>query len=133
MRRICSLAIGVVILLAFVVLPGCSGTKDSDFFTSAATAHKAVEEALTAWKEGNALGPVTGTKPLVRPVDSQWRDGKRLTAFTILREEELDGRHLVVAQLTVEGADPAEVRYKVVGMDPLWVFREGEDESPAGM
>src|SRR5262249_48950482 len=134
MTRIASLVVAMLMLTVSVALPGCSTRKDSAFYPSAQTAHNAVEAALTAWQQGNAPGSAE-TSPRVQVTDSGWAARQKLVGFTILREEtEVDQPPMVVVQLTVQGKQPTEVRYKVVGLaEPLLVIREGEDDSRAGM
>jgi hypothetical protein len=131
--RFCSIP-----LLALLLL-GCSktGKRTEDFTPSTDNARQALEAALNHWKAGNPPGSVPGTTPQVEAVDAKWRAApKQLQAFEIIGEEprgaESAPRYFKV-KLTMTSGTPQEVRYVVVGIDPLWVYREQDFDALSGV
>jgi hypothetical protein len=119
-----------------VLAAGCSGSGDGRYIPSESAARQALEVALNAWKGGQEKpGPIAGSTPAVRVVDSAWEAGQRLESFEILKEEKTgsgDGKFTV--RLTLQSVpETQDVRYIVRGIDTLWVFRESDAESASGM
>jgi hypothetical protein len=122
---------GVVLLLA-----GCSkGRKLEDFTPPSDKARQALEAALNHWKAGNPPGSIPGTSPAVEAVDAKWKAApKDLQTFEILAEEpaaDAAPRYFKVRLTPAKGV-PQEVRYVVVGIDPLWVYREQDFNALSG-
>ena len=133
--------LGPLLLLAGGVLlsVACSRTRNKveDYTPSSEKARQALEVALTHWQAGNASGPVPGTSPVVQAVDSKWKPGQKLQGFEILGEEapSTDGAapRFFKVRLTPANGPPLEARYVVVGIDPLWVYREEDYKAMSGM
>jgi len=128
----------LVPLFAAILLLGCSkaGRRVEDFTPSADNARQALQAALEHWKAGNPPGSVPGTTPQVETVDSKWKAApKQLQAFEILGEEPgatgSAPRYFRVKLTTAKGP-PQEVKYVVVGIDPLWVYREPDFAALSG-
>ncbi len=114
---------------------GCSaGAKDySAFVPPPDSARKALQASLDAWKAGQPMGRVE-SKPPIDVLDSRWRAGQKLTAYEITKEEPPEGigpRWFTVKLTTARGTQ--EVRYAVVGNDPLWVYSEDEYNKVSGV
>jgi hypothetical protein len=124
-------------LLAVVLAAaaGCSkGTRVEDFTPPADNARKALEAALNHWQAGNPPGSVPGTRPAVEVIDAKWKAGQKLTGFEVVKEEPPAGtgpRYFTV-RLTPAKGPPEEVRYVVLGIDPLWVYREDDYKKLSG-
>jgi len=105
---------------------GC-GASHARFTPTSGEARSSLEAALTAWREGKAVGEVE-SKPPVRVVDPAWQAGRQLESFQIGDEEDGgDGTKQFVVKLTMKKAKGAEdVRYVVHGRDPVWVFTAEE-------
>src|SRR5215831_16667178 len=124
--------LGPLLLLAGGILltAGCSRTRNKveDYTPSSEKARQALEAALNHWKDGNASGPVPGTSPVVQAVDTKWKAGQKLQGFEILGEDtpnsEGAAARFFKVRLTPVSGPPLEARYVVVGIDPLWVYRE---------
>ena len=124
--------LSVLPLLAggFVLLLGCSkrGQSVGDFTPSTDSARKALETALNHWKDGNPPGSFQDGTPKIEAVDSKWKAApKQLKGFEIIGEDsrgdDAAPRYFKV-RLTLTSGVPQEVRYVVMGIDPLWVYRE---------
>lgn len=114
---------------------GCNaGAKDYSAYVPASdSARKALQASLDAWKAGRPLGRVEA-RPPIDVLDSKWRAGQKLTAYEITKEEPSEGvgpRWFTVKLTTSKGAQ--EVRYAVVGNDPLWVYSEDEYNKVSGV
>jgi hypothetical protein len=127
-----------VLLLAangLLLATGCSGSgrNESDFIPASDNARKALESALKSWQAGQSPGTVAGTaSPTVQVIDSRWQAGQKLLSFEILNEEsDAQGRFFRV-RLDVGKAAPVEVRYVVIGIDPLLVYREEDYQKLSG-
>jgi hypothetical protein len=109
-----------------LLVAGCSpGGKVEDFTPPADNARQALVAALDHWKAGNKPGTLPGTAPAVEVLDSKWKAGQKLTAYEILGEDPAGaGPRTFKVRLTPAQGAPVEVRYMVVGIDPLWVYRD---------
>ena len=125
-------------LAGVLLLLGCSktGQRSEDFTPPPDNARAALEAALNHWKAGNPPGAVPGTTPQVEAVDAKWKASpKQLRAFEIVGEEprgDASGPRYFKVKLTAAGGAPQEVRYVVVGIDPLWVYREQDFDALSG-
>jgi hypothetical protein len=120
-----------------LLLTACSkGKKVEDFTPPSDKAHKALEAALTYLKDGNPPGAVPGTTPQVQLVDTKLKVGQ-LKGFEILGEDSPNPessvpRYFKVRLIPAKGSSQ-EVRYVVIGIDPLWVYRDEDYRSLSGM
>lgn len=124
----------MTLIVGTLLLAGCSpGGKVEDFTPPADNARKALEAALGHWKAGNKPGTIPGTAPAVEVVDQKWKGGQKLTAYEILGEEPGGGGpRTFKVRLTLSQGPPVEVRYIVVGIDPLWVYRDEDFKKASG-
>jgi hypothetical protein len=125
----CSFVGPAVRCLAAAVLAACCAGcgKDTSFerYTpSEARARQALEAALTTWKQGESPGHIELSPGAVELVDTGRQPGQRLRDFTILGEVPGDASRCFAVRLQLD--DPPEekrMRFVVVGLDPVWVFR----------
>jgi hypothetical protein len=83
------------------------------------------EAVLVDWKEGRPPEPVDRLPVTVNVVDQLRKPGQILEDFEILGEApSTTGRGLIVRLKYDDPAGEETVRYVVVGIDPLWVFRQ---------
>jgi hypothetical protein len=110
-----------------VSVPGCADRPGDfeRFVPEPAGARSAVEAALTDWQNGRPPGEVNGTSPQVQIVDTHRRAEQRLERFEILGEVGGDAGRCFSVRLVLENpTEELKVRFIVVGVNPLWVFRE---------
>jgi hypothetical protein len=115
----------VVLILPLVLgAGGCSWRKGH--IPPAAPARKAVEDALSAWQKGHAVGMIETASPPVQAVDSGWGAGQELASYEILEEvSRPDGKRCFKVRLHLQNPSrDQEVHYLVVGKSPLWMYRE---------
>jgi hypothetical protein len=92
-------------------------------------AHRALTMALTAWRDGDRHRIELDDKQPVEVIDKYRRPGQRLSDFEILGEVSGDGGRWYEVKLHLaEPAQVEQVRYVVVGIDPIWVFRQADYE-----
>ena len=122
-------------LLAMCALfAGCSSGSHDGYIPKPQSAREALDTALSAWKNGDAYATIDSVTPAVQTFDSRWQAGRKLQEFEIIDELEEEGPKQFLVRMTVEGEkEPAEVKYFVVGKDPLLVFREAEYEQTKSM
>jgi hypothetical protein len=130
--------VGVLLILLgglLVTAAGCGSYGYERYVPAEQTARQALETALTAWQNGQPPDQVAAGPPVVRAVDSKWKSGQKLSKFQILSEEPgSSGPTFFSVRLTLKSpAKEQTVRYVVVGRDPLWVYREDDFQSGAGM
>ena len=122
----------------FTLLPGC-GTGNAQFTPRGDEARTALEQALTAWRDGQPYDKLDATPP-VRVIDSGWRDGQQIEKYEILHEEEgPDGTKIFSVRLSSKKPPgERELVYIIHGRDPIWVYREEDynrmlnmDDNPA--
>jgi hypothetical protein len=126
-----------------LLICGCGGgaRSDQDLIPAEAKARTALETVLTAWQNGQAFGPVAIASGTAHVVDSEWKAGKKLAGYEIVSAEPAEGPPRFAVKLRVQAAPgkqpeakgEREVRYVVVGIDPLWIYREDEYQSTMGM
>jgi hypothetical protein len=128
----CRLALfGGLLLMAGA---GCGPVSTSRYIPPEQKARQALEMALAAWQEGKPPEEVAVGPPVIRAVDSKWKSGQKLSKYQILSEESESGPTFFSVRLTLKSpAKEQTVRYVVVGRDPLWVYREDDYKSTAGM
>ena len=121
-RRPISLA--WALLVAGLPLGGCGGRTSADYVPPSDDARQAVVAVLDAWQRGEPIGPI-GEEPTVQIGDTHRKPGQTLASYEILGELPTgDGRRFAV-RLTLANPEATEkVNYLVIGIDPLWVFRE---------
>lgn len=109
-------------------LVGC-GSSDRDGFDrylpGPDAARAAVSTALAAWKSGRPTGRVEGATPTVEVVDSSRRPQRPLKSFEVVGPVGGDEARVFAVRLILDDPPEEKVeRYKVIGREPLWVFRE---------
>jgi hypothetical protein len=121
--------------LMALALCGCNRADrtELDILPSEDKARAALETALTAWKNGEKMGNIKGDSCSIEVGDRVWMAGKKLAAFEILGAEDKPGPRWFSVNLTLKGAQPQQVRYAVLGIDPLWVYREEDFNQACGM
>jgi hypothetical protein len=122
--------------VAMLLAVGCSRgpSRVEDFTPAGDAARKALEAALAHWQAGGPTGAVPNTSPAVEVTDSKWRAGQKLQAFEIVGDEPPagPGPRFFKVRLTPAKGPPAEVRYAVLGVDPLLVYRDEDYQKLSG-
>jgi hypothetical protein len=138
--RTAAAAAGAILTLAAAL--GCSGQGTGHYVPPEPASRKALESALDAWKDGKLsagkggepAGKVPDSSPSVFFVDSRRKRAQQLENYEVVKEESEGGNTFFSVKLTLKGPRAEEVvRYVVVGVDPLWVYREEDFKSGAGM
>jgi len=118
-----------VVWLALVagipLLSGCGSSRDQRFIPSEETAQRTLEAALTAWQNGK-LPPhrVQESSPAVQLVDTRYKPGQKLAAFTVLGPTTGDAERCYAVRMTMDNPrEEIRARFVVFGIDPLWVIR----------
>lgn len=122
----------VVMWLLCGCCAGCgasSGSGHERYVPEPAKAASTIQSALAAWRRGEPVGEVRGSKPPVFLVDSFRREGQTLERFEILGEVVgLTQRTYLVKLSFANPAAEEKVRFAVLGIDPLWVYRHEDLE-----
>ncbi len=112
---------------------GCSGAPEKKYLPASGTARGALDAALKKWKSGEAHAPVTGFSVPIDVFDARWQKGKKLESYEILSEEESDGPKTFIVKMKLdEDKEEKEVKYLIVGKNPLLVFREQDYNKASG-
>lgn len=116
-----SLGVAAVVLAASL---GCSRSTGYERYTPAPEpARRALDAALTGWKTGQPVVPPPGSAG-AQLDDLAQRQGRKLADYEVLGEVTGDGGRWFDVQLEFDApAETRQVRYVVVGIDPLWVMR----------
>jgi hypothetical protein len=119
----------IAALLAVLCLSGCgSSNRAARYIPDANAARQALEAAMIAWQqdEGTSLS-LDGQA--IEVIDKHRRPGQTLSKFNILGEVSGDGGRWFEVELHfVQPAQTEQVRYVVVGINPLWIFRQQDYE-----
>jgi hypothetical protein len=118
-------------LLAALAAWGCRGRSEGyeRYVPPPGPARAALAAVLDAWRDGHPPEEAVGPRGNVHVVDKQRRPGQRLAQYEILGEIAADNARGFAVRLTLE--DPDEhpvVRFLVLGVEPLWVFRQDDFE-----
>jgi len=123
----CELCFRILLLAACMMPFGCGPIdRSSQFIPSVTVAESAVKAGMEAWKKGEPVGLVPGlTKPAVQVVDSHRKIAKQIDSYEILGEVPGNAPRCFAVKAKLSGSETTErLRYIVVGIDPLWVFRQ---------
>jgi hypothetical protein len=117
-----SLSLGVW-LFTCAGLAGCKSAKVEQYTPAANRAEHTLSMVLNAWKSGSTIDQIDGSS--VRVADTKRRPGQLLREFEILGELPSDSGRRFQVKLTLDKPSAEQkVQYLVVGIDPLWVFRQ---------
>lgn len=105
---------------------GCSREPDPNrYVPSADLARAAVEAVLADWQAGLPVGPINRLKVKVESIDNQRKKGQKLSRFEILGEVTQPGARCFAVRLEFQNStETPKVRYLVIGIDPLFVYRQ---------
>jgi len=123
------IALSVTIFAAGCQPPAPEGF--ARFVPAPEIARQALSTALEGWREGKAAGLIETVSPHVYLIDKRLRDGRKLDSFEILGEFPADNARGFAARLKFAGEgpdEPALARYLVLGIDPLWIYRQEDLE-----
>jgi hypothetical protein len=119
--------------LLLIPLAGCRPRNAAQYVPQSADAREALETVLNAWKKGEPAGSIKGHKPPIDVVDSKRKPGEKLTAYEITGEDATsEGHHRFAVKLTLQPGGTQEDHYVVLGLDPLWVYREDDYKKLSG-
>lgn len=108
---------------------GVSGGDHQRFVPAPETARATITTALEAWRRGDPVGEIAGTKPLIFVTDAHRRSGQKLEQFEILGEVSGATQRTYLVKVRFSNPEAEEkIRYAVLGIDPLWVYRHEDLE-----
>ena len=116
----------VVCAAIAVICCGCTREPDANRYVPAADlARDAVEAVLADWQAGLPCGPIDRLKVKVESIDNQRKPGQKLAGFEILGEVTQPGARCFAVRLQFQNSTATpKVRYVVIGIDPLFVYRQ---------
>jgi hypothetical protein len=115
-------------LTVLLALTGC-GTDDPGIVPDSAKGRAVLARAMEAWVAGRPVGMLEGTGPAVQVIDSYRKAGQTLAGYEIQAETATPRARTFSLKLTLEHPDEhALVRYLVVGIDPVLIFRQEDYE-----
>jgi hypothetical protein len=113
---------GIAAALAFT---GCGCSRPNPYIPSSEAAVQALTAVLDSWKNGQAMESIATPSAVVRVADTQRQSGHVLRSYEILGERSAEGgRRFAVRLNFAPPAQQLQAQYVVVGLDPLWVFRQ---------
>ena len=119
----------VLVLLLISLGCGQSGPGQERYIPTPSVALTTIETALKAWQRGEPSGEIQGTKPLIFVTDSHRRAGQTLERFEILGEVPGETPRCFLIKVKLAHPEAEEkIRYAVIGIDPLWVYRHEDLE-----
>jgi hypothetical protein len=116
-------------LVVALCLGGCASSHRAErYMPDAGMARQALETAMTAWQHNQGTSLLLDGQA-VEVIDKHRRPGQVLREFNILGELSGDGGRWFEVELQLEQpAQTEHVRYIVVGINPLWIFRQQDYE-----
>ncbi|MBS0263792.1 MAG: hypothetical protein JSS02_17770 [Planctomycetes bacterium] len=133
-QRSSNLAIATL-LVALACCTGCS--RDSRpaadrFVPEADAARAALDAVLSEWRAGHPAQPIDRKPHSVCVVDKQRKPRQTLEDYEILGETSGEAGRTFVVQVKLQNpAAEEKLRYIVIGINPLWVFRQEDYETLA--
>mgnify|MGYP006972406000 CR=1 FL=1 len=109
-------------ILIPVLVAGCAG--ESAPVPETENAKAALRQALETWKAGKPASLLASSTPKIDVVDFDWRGNAVLTDFQIGGEESGQGTRTLAASITLKGKPSRNVKYMVLGSDPIQIYRE---------
>ena len=107
---------------------GCAprpGQEFERYYPPEAAARRALEAGLASWRDGQPPGAFVSGDPPVVVVDSHRPPGQKLRKYEIGGALPGDGPPRFAVHLTLdEPAEEQKARYLVLGISPLWVYRQ---------
>jgi len=135
-------------LTAIALSAGCGRQPSAalkKFIPPSQQAREAVAAVLEDWQSAKVPGPIDRLAVKVQIIDRQRKEGQSLSDFEILGEVPEEGVRCFAVRLKLCDPDAEfKARFVVVGIDPLWVFRQEDydllnhwehvmpEEQPAG-
>jgi hypothetical protein len=139
-RRSCLRAVLVGLLFGWIaVIAGCgSGThattadnSTSQFVPSVSQAEAALRAVIESWKKDEPPGMIPGTSPAIHITDTFRKPDEKLVDYRILGEVPSERKRCIAVELRFKPERAERTRFLVVGIDPLWVFRQEDAENLA--
>jgi hypothetical protein len=91
----------------------------------AATGRRAIEAMMATWEEEHPTGILEPTSPRIQVVDTYRKPGQKPVGFKILSESaDSRVRTFSVRLALVEPEESPVVRFLIVGIDPILIFRQ---------
>jgi hypothetical protein len=109
-------------VIALVSLAGCGG--DSAPLPSIASARQALRVALDGWQAGKPASSLAEHEPKIEVVDFEWRAGETLASYSLGADAPGQGTQIFTVSLTLKGQPSKEVKYMVLGINPLRIYRD---------
>lgn len=133
----CKLQIVIGLAMGLLSSVGCAASTVSGYdryVPSAERAAAALRQVLDAWRDGETSAELAFREAPIKlqVADSTRRPGQRLVDYQLLGEVSGEGPRTFVVRLKLENpSDEQEVRYYLVGIDPLWIFRQEDFDAVA--
>jgi hypothetical protein len=118
------------VALVVAALLGCEPTPEPiPIVPDSARGRQAIEAAMTTWKARHLPGVVEPTSPRVQVVDAHRKPGQDLLDYEILSDSADARVRTFSLRLTLsDSQDRPVVRFLVVGIDPILIFRQEDYE-----
>jgi hypothetical protein len=127
LRMLVDLSLATLLLFGMAACSRAPSSGYERYVPSVARAQVALDQVLTAWKDGLPVGPLTLASEAIaiEVADTTRVPGQRLVDYELLGEVSGEGPRTFVVRLKLDNpAAEREVRYYLVGIDPLWVFHQ---------
>jgi hypothetical protein len=120
----------VIVVFVIAGFSGCEATPAPiPIVPDEAKGRQAIEALMATWKEGHPTGSVEPTSPRIQVVDTHRKPGQRLVGFEILSQSaDSRVRTFSVRLVLIKPEERPIVRFLVVGIDPILVFRQEDYE-----
>ena len=110
---------------------GCTSTRsNSDFIPDEMLARDAVEAVLSEWRDGKSPGRIERLKTPIEVVDTQRQAGQELADYEVLGPVAGAAPRCFAVRVELKNPNAEQrIRFVVVGISPLWVFRQEDYET----
>jgi hypothetical protein len=113
-------------LLPLSCLFGCESPPEPlSIVPDSTRGRQAIDATISTWKSGHQTGIVEPTSPRVQVVDNHRKPGQKVIGYEILGDSaDARVRTFTVRMTLSEPDESPTVRFLVVGIDPILVFRQ---------
>ncbi len=118
-------------LIALLCLAGCSNPGAP--VTPMSLAREALVRGLEAWKAGAPPSSLATATPRIDFIDFEWAAKRKLTDFAVKGDGTGQGTQTFEVTLTLAGQPARDVKYLILGTDPVQVYRDQDFDRAMNM
>ena len=114
----------ILVVASILAACGC-GSEPPPIVPDSALSRKALDAAMSAWKQGRPTGQIESTSPRIQVIDAHRVPGQTLERYEVLSDTASPRARTFSVRLHMKNPDERVMeRFLVVGLDPVLIFRQ---------